>query len=102
MAIAKDNPGRTLPVRDRSDHLTVYKKVLRPLEPLRGFGVIKTAGYSPCPIDRRCRARPWSSRSRPAFFMGKPRELRGSAPPTAPPLCRADSTAALVVAFAKE
>ena len=53
------NPGRPKAGPALFDHLTVYENICGPWERLRGPGVIPAAGYSPCPIDRRRRARPW-------------------------------------------
>jgi len=46
----------------------VWKIFAAPWNDFGGFGVIPAAGYSPCPIDRRRRVRPWWCRSHPAFF----------------------------------
>jgi hypothetical protein len=37
----------------------VFKIIFGISERFSALGVIVAAGYSPCPIDRRRRARPW-------------------------------------------
>src|SRR5262245_24380488 len=57
------NPNRAAGGPAVLDHLTVFEKKRKifsaPWNDFGGLGVIPAAGYSPCPIDRRRRVRPW-------------------------------------------